>query len=70
VLTPWQHIRRIDGNIALHYIVLRGPSSVIAFTSVDAFPRILDLLQIIHERSGCALAPELEIALYGNNPNS
>jgi hypothetical protein len=59
-VVPWPEIRRIDWNLPLHCIFLRGESGTLAFTSTDLFPRILDFLHAIRERSRCALDPRLE----------
>lgn len=56
-LHPWTDVRRIELNNPLHYIVIRGPDRVIAYTSTDCFPRIIGLIRAIHERSDCALPP-------------
>lgn len=56
---PWHTVKRIDLNDLLHYIVIRGHDRVIAFSSTDFFPRMIDLIRAVHERSGCALPPPL-----------
>ena len=66
VVVPWQDIRHIDWNRPLHYVVVRGESSIIAFTSTDGFPRILDLIRVVHERSSCTLPAHLERLLSSN----
>lgn len=61
---PWADIRRMDWLAALHVVVVRGPSSVVLFTSTDFFPRVADLFREIHQRSECKLSPGLERLLY------
>ena len=57
---PWASITRLDENVILHYVVVRGSSGTIAFTSTDCFPRLPDLLRVIYERSGCELSRTLQ----------
>ncbi|GAA5140433.1 hypothetical protein GCM10023213_23040 [Prosthecobacter algae] len=56
---PWSEIRRIQLNQPLHYLVIHGPDRALAFTSTDYFPRIMDFVRAIHQRSRCELSPLL-----------
>ncbi|MEK7954460.1 hypothetical protein [Luteolibacter soli] len=62
-MVPWQQIRHVDWKFAIHMIVIRGSDSVIAFTSTDHFPRLLDFLHEVREKSRCTLSPRLEALL-------
>lgn len=56
---PWSEVRRIDLNNLFNYIVMRGEGRVIAYTSTDLFPDLIELVRAIHDRSGCVLSPLL-----------
>lgn len=62
-VVPWQEVRHIDWKFAIHAIVIRGGNGVIAFISTDHFPRMLDFLHEVREKSGCSLSPRLEALL-------
>ena len=62
-VVPWSEIRYIDWKFAIHVIVFRGVDSVIAFSSTDLFPRMLDLLHQVRKRSQCTLDSRLEALL-------
>jgi hypothetical protein len=66
---PWREVSRIDLNNPLHYIVIRGRDRVIAYTSTDYFPRIIDLIRAIHERSDCLLPARLTEILASQGTN-
>ncbi len=64
-LHPWNTITRLDWNRPLHYVVIRGESGTIAFTSTGFSPWLPELLSVIHERSGCALPGNMQALLGG-----
>ena len=66
---PWSEVSRIDLNNSLHYIVIWGRERAIAYTSTDFFPRIIDLIRFVHDRSNCALPPLLTEILAANAPD-
>lgn len=67
---PWSEIRRIQLNQPLHYLVIHGPDRALAFTSTDYFPRILDFVRAIHQRSHCGLPPLLAEILANEPPTA
>jgi hypothetical protein len=65
-LHAWATITRLDWNHPLDYVAIRGESGAIAFTSTDFFPRLPELLSVIHERSGCEFSENVR-ALLGRD---
>jgi len=59
----WHEITRLSWNVPLHTLFAYGQNGMIFYSSTDCFPRLVEFLRIIRERSQCQLSLRLEKAL-------